>query len=72
MLMLAMLIQAAAPNGGAALQLNLICRGRGTTMAQVGTETVTARDNWGNAAQAQSVRQGLVDYDTTAGFRLQD
>ena len=69
-MMIAILMLAAGAADAGPLELNLICRGRGTTMVQVGSETVTARDNWGNAAQAQSVKQGLVDYDTTAGFRL--
>ena len=71
-MMIAILMLAAGLIDGGPLELNLICRGTGTTMAQVGSETVTARDNWGNAAQAQSVKQGLVNYDTTAGFRLQN
>ena len=70
MLILAILIQAAAPAPGGALELNLICRGRGTTMANVGSQSTLVRDNYGNAVAGQSVQQGLVDYDTTAGFRL--
>lgn len=71
MLMLAILMQAAAPSGGA-LELNLICRATGRTMTNVGSQTVVARDNYGNAVAGQSVQQGLVDYDTTAGFRIND
>lgn len=70
MLIVAMLIQAAAPGAGGAPELNLICRGRGTTMAQTGSQSTVVRDNYGNAVAGQSVQQGLVDYDTTAGFRL--
>jgi hypothetical protein len=70
MLMLAILMQAAAADGAGAPELNLICRGRGTTMAQVGSQSTVVRDNYGNAVAGQSVQQGLVDYDTTAGFRL--
>ena len=72
MLMLAILIQAAAPGAGGAPELNLICRGRGTTMANVGSQSTIVRDNYGNAVAGQSVQQGLVDYDTTAGFRLHE
>jgi len=71
MLILAMLIQAAAPGGGT-LELNLICRATGRTMANVGGQTAVVRDNYGNAVAGQSVQQGLIDYDTTAGFRIHD
>ena len=71
MLILAILIQAAAPPGGT-LELNLICRATGRTMTATGTQSTIVRDNYGNAVAGQSVQQGLVDYDTTAGFRIHD
>ena len=72
MLMLAILMQAAAPGAGGVLELNLICRATGRTMTNVGSQTSVVRDNYGNAVAGQSVQQGLVDYDTTAGFRIHE
>jgi hypothetical protein len=72
MLILAILIQASVPAPGGAPELNLICRTTGRTMTNVGSQTSVVRDNYGNAVAGQSVQQGLVDYDTTAGFRIHD
>jgi hypothetical protein len=65
-----LMLAAAAPAVAPAGEMNLICRGRGTAMTAVGRETGTVRTNQGYAAQGQNVRESLVDYETTAGFRL--
>lgn len=70
MVIAAMLMLAAAPAAAPAGELNLICRGSGRTMTAVGRETGVVRNNQGYAVQGQNVRESLVDYETTAGFRL--
>jgi hypothetical protein len=66
----ALMLAAAAPAAAPAGEMNLICRGTGSTMAATGRDTATVRNNQGYAVQGQNVRESLVNYETTAGFRL--
>ncbi len=70
MVIAAVLMLAATPTAAPVGEMNLICRGQGTTMTATGRQTGVVRNNQGYAVQGQNVQESLVNYETTAGFRL--
>ena len=71
MILAAALMLAAEPAPAPAPdELNLICRGGGRTMTATSRDSAGYANNQGYAAAGQNVRESLVDYETTAGFRL--